>query len=226
MNSLIEMHAHTSETSLCAKASAKELVERYIKKGYTDIVITDHFNKTTFNYSAYYASSWNEKVDVFMKGYNEAVLAAKGRINIHLGMELKFDIENCENDYLIYGVTEEFLRNSANIIDMKLPTFSTLAHLNGMLIFQAHPFRYDMTITRPKYLDGIEIYNGNIRHNSNNEVAELWAKTNGLKIISGSDFHEIGDEARGGIAADLKITCNKELVKLLNDGNYKIIKKI
>ena len=36
---------------------------------------------------------------------------------------------------------------------------------NNLLIYQAHPFRPYM-IPMPKYIHGVEVYNGNARHNS------------------------------------------------------------
>ena len=70
---------------------------------------------------------------------------------------------------------------------------------DGLKVFQAHPFRNNMRVTDPGLLDGIEIHNGHYDHNSRNEFAYMWAKHYGLTGISGSDFHEIEDLARGGI---------------------------
>ena len=222
-----ELHAHTSETSNCGKTKAKDLVNAYIKAGYSTVVITDHLSTHTYFKYKYNKMTWDEKIDVFVKGYNKALEVAKGRINILLGMEMRFDEDLPEhdlNDYLVFGVTEEFLRNNGDLINMDIKSFSELAHKNGLLIFQAHPFRDDMTRAESTLLDGAEIYNGNPRHNSRNEKAEKWASENGLKGSSGSDFHQMEDLAHGGIITDTEIKTNEDLLKILKSNNYEIIR--
>lgn len=47
-----------------------------------------------------------------------------------------------------------------------------------------------MTVTDDKLLDGVEIYNAHPGHESNNEIAEAWAKKySHLRVTSGSDYH-------------------------------------
>lgn len=219
-----ELHAHTAETSNCGKASASDLIEAYVKEGYTTVVITDHLSTHTYFKYDYKKMKWDEKVDVLLKGYNAALKASDGRINVILGMELRFDTNTEENDYLVYGITEKFLRKHKDLLDMNIKSFSKLAHKNDLLVFQAHPFRTNMKVTNPEYLDGVEIHNGCVRHNSRNEIAEHWATLNKLKMSSGSDYHQIGDEAQGGIITDFEIKTTEDLLNTLNNGNYKIIK--
>lgn len=38
-----ETHCHTKEASRCAENSVSELIDEYVKAGYSGIVITDHF---------------------------------------------------------------------------------------------------------------------------------------------------------------------------------------
>ena len=220
-----ELHSHTSETSNCGKASAKELVKAYIENGYSTVVITDHLSTHTYFRYDYDNMSWDEKIDVFVRGYKAALAAAQGKINVLFGMEVRFDSTDSNNDYLVFGIDEKFLRENRDIIDMDIKSFSKLAHENGLLIYQAHPFRNEMTITRPKYLDGIEVYNGCVRHNSNNDIAEIWAEKYDLGKTSGSDFHELGDEARAGIITECEIKTNEDLIRVLKSENYELIKK-
>lgn len=222
-----ELHTHTSETSNCGHTSAADLVEAYIKEGYSTVVISDHLSTHTYYKYDYNNMSWDEKIDVFVKGYKAALEASKGRINVLFGMEMRFDEDLTEhdlNDYLVFGVTEEFLRSNGDLINMRIETFSELAHKNGLLVYQAHPFRKDMKRVNPALLDGAEIYNGCPRHNSYNDLAEQWAKENGLKGTSGSDFHELEDVAHGGIITDTEIKTNDDLLEILRSNNYEIIK--
>lgn len=219
-----ELHSHTCETSNCGKASAKELVEAYIREGYSTVVITDHLSTHTYFKYDYDHMSWDEKIDVFVLGYKAALKAAEGRINVLFGMELRFDSSDSQNDYLVFGIDEAFLRKNKELIDMDIKSFSKLAHRNGLIIFQAHPFRNGMTITDPQYLDGIEVYNGCVRHNSNNDIALAWAEKHSLRQSSGSDFHRLGDEAHAGIITDREIRSNEELINILLSGNYELIR--
>ena len=68
-----ELHAHTSETSNCGEVSAAGLVEAYIKNGYSTVVITDHLSTHTYFKYDYDNMSWDEKIDVFVRGYKAAV---------------------------------------------------------------------------------------------------------------------------------------------------------
>lgn len=221
---LYEMHAHTRETSRCASVDAHELIRSYIGAGYKGIVITDHMSTSTFERFEGTNMSWREKVDFFLTGYHEAADAAGGKINVLLGMELRFDIKNNINDYLVYGLTEKFLYEHPELLNMKLKDFSALAHANKMLIYQAHPFRVGMTVANPKYLNGVEVYNGNPRHRSSNSVADFWANKFRLLKSSGSDYHQYEDLARGGIYFGKEIRTNEELVRELLHGEQRLKK--
>lgn len=216
-----EMHCHTSEVSPCARVCAREVVEAYIGAGYDGIVITDHFSPHTFMKQRSLRVS--EMIDYYLRGYNEARRAAGGKISVFLGMELTF--YETANDYLVYGLTEDFLRRYPNIMDMGFERFSKLAHENGLIIFQAHPFRNDMTIINPNLLDGIEVYNGNGRHDSRNDIALMWARKFGLKMISGSDYHQKEDVALGGIITKSKIKDEKMLAEVIASGETELIHK-
>ena len=221
---LYEMHFHTKNTSNCANVSADKAVEEYIKVGYDGIVVTDHLSPSTYMKYGREFLSWRKKVDFFLRGYNAAKRAAAGRINVFLGMELRFKTSEGENDYLVYGITEEFLHEHPELLNLNIKKFYKLAQENGFLVFQAHPFRVGMKVTNPKYLDGVEIFNGNPRHNSSNDIAEAWAKKYDLMVTSGSDFHEYEDLARGGIWFNKEITDNNTLVEELKKREYEIKK--
>ena len=222
---LYEMHFHTKNTSNCANVKAEIAVEEYIKAGYDGIIVTDHLSPSTFMKYGRELLPWKKKIDFFLRGYNEAKRTANGRISVLLGMELRFRTTEGENDYLVYGINEDFLYNTPEILNMNSRTFYELAEKNGFLVFQAHPFRVGMKVTNPKYLDGVEIFNGNPRHNSSNDIAEMWAKKYCLLVTSGSDYHEIEDLGSGGIWFNKEITDNKTLVEELLKQDYELKKK-
>lgn len=222
---LYEMHFHTKNTSNCANVKAKDAVEEYIKAGYDGIIVTDHMSTSTYMKFGRELLSWKKKVDFFLRGYKEALETANGRINVLLGMELRFKTSEGENDYLVYGINEDFLYNSPNILNLNSKKFYEECQKNGFLVFQAHPFRVGMKVTNPKYLDGVEIFNGNPRHNSSNDIAEAWAKKYDLMVTSGSDYHEYEDLGSGGIWFNKEIKDNKTLIEELKKRDYEIKSK-
>ena len=219
---LYEMHFHTKNTSNCANVKAEKAVEEYIKAGYDGIVVTDHLSPSTYMKYGRELLSWKKKVDFFLRGYKAAVKTADGRIPVLLGMELRFRTSEGDNDYLVYGITEEFLYNTPDLLTLNIKKFYELCQKNNFLVFQAHPFRFGMKVTNPKFIDGIETHNGNPRHNSHNDIAEMWAKKFDLMVTSGSDYHALEDLGTGGIYFNKQITDNKTLVEEMLKKDYEL----
>lgn len=216
---LMEMHLHTSESSNCGRVSAADAVRLYKEAGYDGIVVTDHYSSGTFKRKIPRDIPYKDQVEIYLKGYRAALKAAGDDFTVLLGMELSLN-EN-DNDYLVYGVTEEFLIKAGYLLDLSLEEFVELAHANGCLVYQAHPFRKYMAVTKPELLDGIEVYNGCPGSNSNNEFSMMWANKYGLRGVSGSDFHQLKDLAYGGISFPEPIKTNEDLVRALK-GKYSL----
>lgn len=222
MSYLYEMHAHVKEVSTCAGSNAELLASLYVDTDYTGIVLTDHMNGSTFKHMK--DASWDEKIDHFLSGYRAVKKAVGDKLTVIMAMEINF--YHHPNDYLVYGVTENFLRSHGDLMAMGPERFSELAHENGLIMVQAHPFRRDSRVEDWKILDGYEIFNGNPRHYSCNPMAEAWAKYHNKAIVtSGSDFHEPEDAGHGGVYFEKKITSPQELVEELRSGNYTLFKK-
>ena len=143
-------------------------------------------------------------------------------LKVLLGMEIKFN--EGLNEYLIYGFNPDFLYENPRLYEMNLKTFKQFIENTPLLIYQAHPFRVKMTPAVPEYLHGIEIYNGNPRHNSNNHKAFDYAAKHNLKMLSGSDFHQMQDTGRGRIIINEAPENSLEFVELIR--NDKILKLI
>ncbi len=216
----LETHCHTREVSICSHLAVQDLVAQYRRAGYAGLVITDHLNQPSW--AGFESLAWPEKVTRFLSGYRQACQAAQGQLAILLGMELHF-YEN-ENDYLIYGLTEDLLyRSPVDYRQMGLTAFQKYARSNGLLIYQAHPFRRGMTIVDPNLLDGLEIYNSHPRHDSRNEIAEQWAVRFNLAPIGGSDCHQSQDVAGSGILINRAIQDMSELMQILQAREYAIL---
>ncbi len=207
-----ELHCHTQGVSVCAECPPEEAAQLYIQAGYSGVVVTDHMNRWTFR-NLPETMAWEDRVEHFLSGWKRFQKAAGDQLFVLLGMELRFD-EN-ENDYLVYGITPEFLLAHPNLMEMNPASFSKLAKENGLLFYQAHPFRNGMTVVDPQYLDGIEVHNGHPSHDSRNEIAEHWAEKFHLMEISGSDFHFPEACGKGGIVTPEPIRSNSQLLEIL-----------
>jgi hypothetical protein len=221
-----ELHLHSAPVSACAKAYPEEIVQAYLEHGYDTIVLTNHFSRFTFKNKRIGDLSdlpWEEKVDYYMKGYHELKQAAEGKLDVIFGCELRSNID--ENDYLIYGLDEDFLRRNEDLYDLPTAEVSARVRAAGFLFLQAHPFRDNMMMVNPQYLDGIEIFNGNPQQDSRNDIARIWADRFGLIGTSGSDYHKTVEGAfAGGILTDERITSNEQLLEILRSGNFEMLK--
>lgn len=219
---IYDTHVHTSEVSCCGWVSAKEVVKLYNKTKASGIVITDHFKRETFE--RFGRGSWNDKVNFFMSGYHKAKEEGeKTNINVLFGMEVTFD--DSLNDFLVLGLDEYFIKHNKEFYRLDLQAFREMVSNEEVLIYQAHPYRPFIAVEDPKLLDGIEVYNANMRHNSHNEKALKFAVDKELRKLAGSDFHRKGDEARGGIILDKRVSSTNELVQILKSTEVKIYRK-
>lgn len=215
----IDMHVHTSEISGCAHLTSEETIRMYAEAGYDAIVITNHY---TSDYKNRFAKRGLDLMDEYKACYEKAkAYGEKYGVKIFCGYELRLD-QN-ENDYLIYGMSFEDAREYDKIFAMTTREFSEFAKERGILFYQAHPFRNRMTVVYPPHLFGIEVKNGNPRHDSRNEIAESWAERFGLHKIAGSDCHESEDVGISGIETDEEVNSIEELVEVLKKDAYRII---
>lgn len=220
-----ELHCHSRTVSDCATITPEEIVEKYLAAGYTTVVLADHLSPFTFSGKRYTGGEdWQKKIDYYMEGVRALQKAAAGKLHILQGCELR--IEACDSDFLVYGITEEFMRQNPDLLQIpKVKEMLGRLRAAGFLVFQAHPFRSNMTITNPKYLDGIEVYNAHSRHNSRNDFAKLWADRYGLLQISGSDTHHEYDLPGGGILTDAPVESMPQLMEILRTANYTLVRE-
>lgn len=216
----IDLHVHSSEVSMCGKMSAKETVERYKAAGYDGIVLTNHYNRDTSSHFERHGFS------DFNQVYEDAYQLAKSEgekvgLLVLFGFELRFD--DCNNDYLVYGMPKEVYSDYKKLFTLRAGEFSKIAQEKGFLFYQAHPFRNEMSIRRPDCFFGIEVKNGNPRHDSRNDVAQFWAEKFGLHKIAGSDCHEPEDVGITGIETDQKVENLDDLLEVLKKDRYTIL---
>lgn len=218
---LYETHVHTCEVSRCGEVPASDVVRNYIDLGFSGIVLTDHINRSTFRKMP--DAPWDDKVTFYLTAYKIACKTAQQLqpdFKVLLGAELRLD--GFDNDYLLYGVDEAFLRAHPDLMQMEFAQMADCVHEAGLLLVQAHPFREDMTIVDWTKLDGVESFNGNPNHESNNPIADAWADRHGLLKTSGNDYHGTFGKTLGGIRTAEPVKDNAHLVHLLRNGAYEL----
>ena len=211
---LYEMHFHTAETSPCAALPAEEGVRALMDSGYSGVCVTDHFHAEWL--MEFEGISYEEKIGIWLEGYESAKRCEDGWFHVLLGMELC--LPGSYNEFLLYGLTPELLCKTPRLAFFSVEECKTFADRNGIFMAQAHPFRPFMIPCAPRLLHGMEVYNGNMRHQSRNRKAQTYADKRGLTGISGSDFHEFEDVGRGGMWFDAEITSSRDLAKALFSG--------
>ena len=188
----IEFHAHTKPTSPCSDMSPQMLIERYAKSGFDGIVLTNHFIDFLLK-----SENPQEVSDTYLRDYYETKnLGEKHNIKVYLGMEIRFP-EN-SNDYLVYGIEENDIKEIFSYIHGDYISFYKNFKNDKNLIVQAHPFRDGMVLQNPEFLDGIEVFNMHPGHNSRIAFASKYANEH-TKFIKtcGTDFHHEGHQGLG-----------------------------
>ena len=194
---LFDPHTHTAETSKCGHLPAAEVVDRYVRSGFSGLVVTDHLHPEYLS-RIDKDHDWNKAMDHYLSGYH----ASKKRgdevgFQVILGTELRFP-EN-DNDYLVYGIDEDWLRSNPYVCCMSAREFFQKFH-DQVLIIHAHPYRDGNTVVFEDAVHGTEIINGNPRHNNHNDLAlDLARRHPDFFRLAGSDTHQAGDEARAGV---------------------------
>lgn len=147
---IFDLHVHTDAVSQCGEVSPEDAVGLYTAAGYTGIVITDHFHQRYFDSLG--DIPWEQKVDRYLEGYRRARQAAR-ELQVYLGLE--FRNTDTDDDFLVIGLTEEFLYQHPETYRLPLRQAFPLFQSNGAVVIQAHPCR-----TRMFHLE-----NGTVRRN-------------------------------------------------------------
>lgn len=214
-----ETHIHTRESSACSFAYAKDLVYNLKKINYSTAIITDHYSKYYFDLLK--LKKLKEQIEYLDKGFQAAsYYGSKTGLNILRGVELF--LEPTQGDYLLFGITKEFLLSYPELYNYSLKDLYDLCQQYDFLLYQAHPFRNQETlVANSEEVDGMEVYNGN--HNAHfNELAMLYAEKNNISFISGGDRHWISEDSHSGIVSKKLIKTNDELVEVLKSGEYNL----
>lgn len=208
-----ELHAHTNPASGCSEFKPAELVKVFADSGYSSLVITNHFIKRSDSDTA------EKYAEFYFKDFDEATEAAAGRINVCLGMEIRFVQNN--NDYLVYGIGRDDVEKAFYYFDKGIDVFYREFKNDKNVIIQAHPFRDGMESVNPASLDGIEVFNLHAGHNSRISHAAAYAADNNFGIITaGLDFHHPWQIASVALRTSKEMKDSYDVSEVLKSGDY------
>lgn len=195
----VEPHAHTAQVSLCAKLSAAQMVQQIKAVSYEAVVVTDHYTPEMFELHRRGNDYVRQLENAFMRGYRLAREEGQ-RIGVHVFCGMEIRISCGPEDYLVYGVTFDELKDLGCLAFLTLDELSrAVRSTKHGVIIQAHPFRSYLNCQPALYLDGVEVHNANPRHDSRNHLALAFAQQNKLLMTAGSDVHQMGDAGSTGV---------------------------
>ena len=213
MEYLYETHMHTSESSNCAQNTAFEQVMVYKKRGYTGIIVTDHFIHGVWKKLPL---PWKMKVNHFAAGYEAAKKAGHELgLDVFLGWEFAY----YGSDFLTYGLDMQFLLDNPNIDKLSIEEYSAIVRKSGGYIAQAHPYRNRSYIKNkfpvsPHLLDGVETFNA-LDSIATNTKAYKFAEEHNLPTQAGSDSHTAILKIASGIKLKKKAETIFDIIKAI-----------
>jgi hypothetical protein len=214
MSFLYETHLHTSQVSACGASEGHEYIRGYLDRGYTGIMVTDHFfnGNTRINRRL----PWKEWVTRFCQGYEAARKAGERLgLDVFFGWEETFD----GDDYLIYGLDKGWLLEHPEAAHWtRREQYETVNQYGGCVV-QAHPFRQhdyiDCIHLSTGCVDAVEAANGGNLDRSYDALALAYAQRLGLPVTAGSDIHHVDQlqtDTIYGVYLDKKMTAITDYV--------------
>ena len=224
---LYETHLHTKGVSACANSGGADYIAGYIDKGYSGIIVTDHF----YNGNSGLPKNlpWKEWVNMFCRGYEEAKEEGDKRgLDVFFGWEETFDV--CD-DYLVYGLDKQWLLEHPEARKWTRGEQYRAVREAGGCVVQAHPFRQRYYIKRVVLstgcVDGIEAANGGHEDASFDALAYRYAQKLGKPMTAGTDIHDASGIYLGetfGVYLNKKLNNISDYVKLILDNNIAGVK--
>ena len=214
-----ETHLHTSTSSKCGHSLGSEYISFYKELGYDGIFVTDHFylGNTCVDRSL----PWTEWVEQYCAAYREAKEEGDRQgLRVFFGWEATYQ----GDDYLVYGLDEEWLKQHPEMIHWDVAEQYRVVHAAGGMVIQAHPFRergyMDSIHLHPFDCDGWEVANaGNEAYQD--ALAYRYAKNHGMKMTAGSDIHRVNGTNSGlvfGMEFDTPLTSAADYVHRFLNG--------
>lgn len=208
---LYETHLHTSFGSACARNTPEEMVLAAKQMGYAGIFVTEH--NWRGNSCIDRTLPWPTWIDRMAYSYEVArEVGERVGLSVFFAYEAGFfDKPHFGAEFLIYGLSPQWLKAHPELRDMDAPEHLALVRSAGAMVIHAHPFREASYIERvillPELVDGIEGVNAahsNSRSGAHaravyDQRAMEYARRLGLPMTAGSDIHT-NELFGGGVA--------------------------
>lgn len=224
---LYETHCHTNITSACSRLSPEDIVELYIKNGYTGVFITDHFLNGNCVQKIREEKDYKRQIEMFFEGYRKVKEIANGTIDVFCGFEASYK----GTDVLVYGWDEETTKLYPEIMSMTMREFINFVNDNNGLTIQAHPFREANYIDHIRLFTetaGVEVYNSSRNYLCNKLGFEYYKAYNseyGKCKTGGSDIHTSNLYMLGGMAFNEKIKSVSDFIEKVRKNEGVIFRK-
>lgn len=213
----IDPHVHSSGVSKCSSATVQAIVDMKMSQGYDGVVLTNHCQP--WYYEPPFHTIFMRKV---IAEYKEMQAYANPLgFRVLLGLEVTCS-RPVYSDWLLYGVTEEFLLQSPCLHALSQEELFNYCKEHGVVMVQAHPFRNGgalkerMLNTYTDFMHGIEI-NCTPCDLENWEAVVETAKKYALLTTCGTDYHSADRTFRGGTFVPDWVFTAEDLAKYLKE---------
>ena len=215
---LYETHMHTCQGSACGKSTGKEQARFYRDRGFTGIIVTDHFFGG--NTAVDRTLPWKDRIDLFWRGYEDArEEGEKIGLDVFPGLEQNF----AGDEYLVYGLTKEYMTAHPEMERWTRRQQLEEVHKAGGCVIQAHPFRMRDYMDRIRlgvlFCDGIEAANAG---NTQMQDARAWrlGQEYHLVMTAGSDNHHAPADQLFGVELEKRLTSIEDYVRIILDKGH------
>ena len=154
-------------------------------------------------------------MDLYWRGYEDAKEEGD-----RIGLDVFFGIEENHkgDEYLIYGLTKEFMKAHPEMEHWTRRQQLDEVHKAGGCVIQAHPFRMRNYMDRIRlglhFCDGIEAANfGN--DPLDDARAIRYGREFGLVMTAGSDNHKSPAKETYGVELPRRLTCIQDYVQMI-----------
>ena len=221
-----ELHMHTKEGSACGRSSGAEMVDYYISRGYSGMVVSDHFYHG--NTAASRDLPWQEFVHQYALGYEGCKRAALDRdFDVFFGVEERLD---GWDEYIVLGLEPEWYANHPELREANGAAFLDIVRQNGAFVIHAHPFRErdymkNLSIRLcPDRVDAIEVRNIGNPPEIDRRSYE-YAKKHGFPMTGGSDNHVVSDIGKPLSGIEVPFRCRElpQLIEAIRQNRHHVI---
>ena len=189
----VDPHVHSKGISQCSSVTCEQIVDEKMKLGYDGVVLTNHCQPTY-----YPPEKHSDFIERTIEEFNQGKeYADKKGFRFYLGIEVSVAWKEPNYaDFLLYGVTENFLRSSPCLYTLSQKELFEYCNQWGVVMIQAHPYR--QAPRELEYMHGIEL-NCSKKDLDKKPLVDKYAREHGLLVTCGMDYHFVENTFFGGM---------------------------